>query len=307
MDDLNRYIKPELIVEDLKIQTKEQAISALVERIFQVGADDCLKNLPRRKLYEEVMNRENIHTTATGNGLAFPHASIEQCLDLIICIGISREGIDFKSPDSKSCNIICLMISPVYKPYIILQSMGIFERIFADKKTLDKILSGLTAQQITEAIKNTANAIPKIITAREVMRTNIKPVNLDTTIEETAQIMHLKQADILPVVNANNMFCGEISCLKIFAYGIPDFFNQLATVSFVKHLDPFEKYFKLRKELKVRDLYDGTAKVITTDTTLLEIIFEMTAKNRSSLFVVDNGNLVGEVDRFSIIDRILFF
>ncbi len=307
MAELNNYIRPELIIEDLKVATKQEAIALLIERIFQSDARNMLGDISSQQVYEEVIKRENIQTTGLGNKLAFPHARIEHCSDLIVAIGISRKSIDFNSIDGQPCNIICLMLSPVLKPYIILQTMASLARFFADKKSAEKILTGLSASQIAETIRTSEMTTHKTITAQEVMRPVAHTVNLDMPLEQATHIMHLNHIGVLPVVNADGALCGEISCLKIFTYGIPDFFKQLETVSFVKYLDPFERYFKFRKELKVKDFYEPAANVIRMDTTLLEMIFEMTVKKKARLFVVDNGKLVGEVDRFSIIDKILFF
>ena len=120
-------------------------------------------------------------------------------------------------------------------------------------------------------------------------------------------MMHLSQMDILPVVDEAHTLVGEVSCLDVFKYGIPDFFSQLQTISFMKNLDPFEKYFKYRKDLKVKDVYNPVASVISKDATLMEIVFEMTTKNKQKLFISDGGRLIGVIDRFSIIDKILFF
>ena len=41
---------------------------------------------------------------------------------------------------------------------------------------------------------------------------------------------------------------------------------------------------------------------------MVEIIFELTVKRRDKLFVVNiEGSLAGFIDRFSVIDKILFF
>ena len=62
------------------------------------------------------------------------------------------------------------------------------------------------------------------------------------------------------------------------------------------------------KNLKVKDLYVKDVDALVEDKTLVEIIFEMTVKKRSHLFVVkDDRTLIGVVDRFTIIDKILFF
>ena len=132
-------------------------------------------------------------------------------------------------------------------------------------------------------------------------------VNLETSVNETAKIMNIYHYDFLPVVDNKGIMCGEISCLDIFCYGIPDFFNQLQTVSFVRHLDPFGKYFQYQQSLLVRDVYSKDAPIISDSATLMEIIFLVTAKNHSTLYVVEDHKLVGILDRFSIMDKILFF
>jgi mannitol/fructose-specific phosphotransferase system IIA component (Ntr-type) len=307
MIEIGKYIRPELIIPDLKCKTKEDAIEQLVARMFDTNDLSTFGGLTLQQVYNEVIKRENIQTTGLGNGLAFPHARIRQCSDLVLAIGICKDGVNFKSLDGRLCSIICLMISPASQPYIILQTMAAMSRFFIDPKNVEKLKAESSSQLIADMLRTSAPAAGKTVLARDIMQPVNKLVRLDTSIEETTRIMHFNHLDVLPVVDNENRFCGEISCLKIFTYGIPDFFSQLQTVSFVRNLDPFEKYFKFRKDLKVSDLYDPGTSPIHRDTTLVEVIFQMTAKNRSELYVLDDGKLVGVIDRFSIIDRILFF
>jgi PTS system nitrogen regulatory IIA component len=305
--DIAKYICPELIIPELNAETKEEAVRQLVDSIFKANSSCFSKNVTSDYVYGKVIARENIQTTGLGNGMAFPHARIEQCTDLVVVIGVSKKGIDFKSVDGNPCCVICLMVTPVHQPYIILQMMAAFSRFFMKEENVESIKSESSPHKIAEVLKNSLLITSKTVLARDVMRSNEQSVLLETSIEQTTQIMHFNKMDVLPVVDEQNILYGEISCLKIFTYGIPDFFNQLQTVSFVKYLDPFEKYFKFRKNLKVKDLYDPSTIAISRDTTLMEIIFEMTVKNKSRLFVVDKNRLVGVIDRFTVIDRVLFF
>jgi CBS domain-containing protein len=74
-------------------------------------------------------------------------------------------------------------------------------------------------------------------------------------------------------------------------------------------MNPFEKYFDVDKTLKVSDLLakkENSTLVISADATLMEIIFEMTVKNKEFLYVLsEDGKLRGVLDRYSIIDKIL--
>jgi PTS system nitrogen regulatory IIA component len=307
MASVNEYIDERLIISDIKTETKEETIRVLTDKIFELKSEIFTENFSSSSLYAKIIERENIQTTGLGNGIAFPHARIEKFKDLALAIGVSKKGIDWESFDRKPCNIICLMISPQLKPYLILQTMAVLARFLSEDANIAKMVKGLPPERIADMIRESALVTERTVLAKDIMRPVEKYVTLETSIEETTQIMHLNHLDILPVIDENHTLLGEISCLDIFTYGIPDFFNQLQTISFMKSLDPFEKYFKFRKNLKVKDIYSRQVNEISKDTTLMEIVFEMTAKNKLKLFVVDSGRLIGTIDRFSVIDKILFF
>lgn len=305
MGDLNGYIRPELIIPDLTAANKRDAIRQLVDRVFEV-CNGQLKDLTRDYVCKQIFSRENLMTTAVGNNIAFPHAQIEGCSNLIIAIGVSKTGVDFDSKDMQPSNIICLTISPAEKPYIHLQAKAALRRVLAEQKNIDEIFNAADTGKIAHILNNSGGEIQKSVVASEIMRPVTRYITLDTTITQTMQIMHASHLDILPVVDDDNMLRGQISCPRIFSYGVPNFFKQLKTVSFVKYLDPFEKYFRYCKDLKVKDIYDPSVVSVNLDSTLMEIIFEMATRFRSRLYVVDTGKLVGEIDRFCIIEKILF-
>jgi PTS system nitrogen regulatory IIA component len=305
--DVSSYINPLHIIPHLQAQSKQLAIRALVDKIFETEKQCFEGDVKSEAIYNKVIARENMQTTGLGNGIAFPHARLQECTDLVLAIGISHNGIDFASLDAHPCDIICLLISPLRKPYLILQMMAVLARFFADRQNVERMRKCSSSENIAQLLKSSVPTATKTILARDLMKPPKKTALLDTSLEETTQIMHLYQLETLPVVDEESVFFGEISCLNVFTYGIPEFFKQLQTISFIKHLDPFEKYFRVKHGLKVRDLYDRAVGTISPDTTLMEIIFEMTTKNRSHLFVIEGGKLVGIINRFSIIDRVLFF
>lgn len=306
MINIGKYIKSDLIITDLGAKNKEEAIHNLVERIYKISPL-CAGYSEEKDTFNEVMAREKMQTTGIGEGMAFPHARISGWGEFIVAIGINKTGIEFNSLDNVAVNFICLMISSPDQPYIILQTMAAIIRFMRDTRNMDNLFEDFTAERIIiEFLKYNIQA-SKVILARDIMRPVKIVVDLDTTIENAARTMHLKHLDVLPVVDKENRFRGAISCFDIFSYGIPDFFNQLNTVSFVRHIDPFEKYFKIKRNLAVKDILKEDSMDLSQEATLVEIIFEITVKNKPKLFVVDNGKLAGEIDRFNIIDKILFF
>ncbi len=306
MLDITKYIRTDLIIADLKVSTKEGAFKVMADCLMSRKPDCLSQSLTSERVQQAVLEREQAHTTGMGNCVAFPHARINECSDFCCVIGYSREGIDYGSIDGKPCHLLCLMISCIDKPYIILQVMADLARLICERD-IDLSKGNFTSEELYELIVKNIKVKKGVILAKDMMRPVGVAVKLTDSVQHASRTMHLTHKDILPVLDEEGSLMGEISCLDIFRYGIPDFFSQLQTVSFVNHIDPFEKYFKYQKTLLVKDVYKKNVPVIDHKQTLMEIIFEMAVHNHSLLFVTDEHKLVGVIDRFSIIDKILFF
>lgn len=308
MIETTEYLNKSLIIHDLGPCTKEGAIKALVEKIFE-GRKGSDFPLSKESTFDAVMERESQQTTGIGNSLAFPHARIGGWEKFSMAMGICREGIDFDSLDKVPVNYVFVLISSHDEPYIVLQMMSTLIRFLVEDRYGEKIIKeNLSSEDIINALEGAEKREEGQIIAGDLARPSEDVVRINTSVEELSKKMHLDHFDILPVVNDEGKFCGEVSCLDIFKYGMPDFFNNLNTISFVRHIDPFEKYFRIRGNLRVKDIYEKGGSAIPKDSTLLEVIFEMTVKNKAKLFVVEeDGTLLGVIDRFCIIDKILFF
>ena len=310
MIDIGDYIYPEVIVPRIRARSKEEVISALLDRLFaNEFASDYL--MDKSVAAGEVMKREGLQPTGIGHGMAFPHARIEGWGKFALVMGVVEgEGVDFNSPDRIPARIVCMLLTPANAPYLILQVMSAMVRFLHDNESVLARLLGeepLGADEIAGLFRKKAIHAQTQITAADIVRPVRTVVHLDTPLEEVTRLMHLNHLDIIPVVDAQRKLLGEISCLEAFKYGLPDFFQQLHTVSFVRHIDPFEKYFRREKNLTVGDLYVSDIKPLRKDNTLVEIIFELAVKKKVRLFVTeDDGTLLGVIDRFSIIDKILF-
>lgn len=306
MIDFGEYICPNLVICDLVAETKGKAIKMLVNKIFEV-CPERFGTVTKEGAYEAIIKREEIQATGLGQKMAFPHARIEGWGKFVIVMAIHDVGIDFHSQDKMPANFICLMISSPEEPYIILQAMSGVIRKMADKKDAHAYFKGLKPEEIVEDFKVNGEKPQRTIQAKDIMRPVKTIAMLNDEIEDVVQTMHLSHLDVLPVVDENKKFCGEISCLNIFTHGLPDFFKHLHTVSFVRDMDPFQKYFNLKGNLKVVDFFGRDCTTIAEEATLIEIVFLLSTKGHTHLFVIRDGEVVGKIDRFSILDNILFF
>ena len=78
-------------------------------------------------LLEAFLEREKVASTGIGNGLAIPHIRTLQAKELIVAVGLSRDGIDFDAMDREKVHVFVAMVTPPYedKLYLrVLKSLG---------------------------------------------------------------------------------------------------------------------------------------------------------------------------------------
>ncbi len=297
------------VIVYLKSRTREAVIVELVDELYKKKSGLFGKNLTAEAVAGSVLSRELANSTGIGEGLAFPHARIEGWKEIAMAVGISHEGVDFFTADGHPTKLIFLMISSTEEAYVILQAMSAVLRALKETRYLSRIVrEDIQTEDIIKILSRVEINPKEKILVSHIMSPVVRSVMQETSVEDLAHIMHTEHLDVLPVIDGEGKFCGEVSCLDVFRFGMPDFFSQLNTISFVKYIDPFDKLFRLKKGLKAKDLYHPEAKSLNKQNTLMEVIFEMTVKGKSKLFVVDDsGVLIGVIDRFTIIDKILFF
>ena len=68
------------------------------------------------KLFSCIREQEASFTSAAGRGIAYPHSTSTEIENCVSVLGISSNGIDFKSPDGQLCHVILLTLSPEEAP-----------------------------------------------------------------------------------------------------------------------------------------------------------------------------------------------
>jgi nitrogen PTS system EIIA component len=290
---------------NLNAETKEDSIKILVHKLYSAHSEFKKAGYKEADILDFVLKREKEQSTGLGKNLAFPHSRIQKLDGLFIAIGICKKGLDYNSIDKQPVNIICLLISEEKEASLLLQGMATLVRFFNEDDNKNKVLAAKTEKEIWNVINKTNLDLSNLIYASDIMRPCKAVMSWDKTIYQTARVMHLNHLDVIPVVDENDNFKGDISCVELFSFGIPDFFFQLNTVSFVRNIDPFEKYFKSDKDVKIKDIYRKKCGVVRSDATLVEIVFEMTTNKYSQVFVVEDEKLLGVIDSFNIVDRVL--
>ena len=143
---LTRYIRPECFVWNLTEKTREDAL----RRIIHVMAEKGLVT-DEREVFARLMERENIQTTAVGNGIAIPHCFIEEIPDLIIIVARAPGGLEFDSFDGKPTNVLFLLMGNRQEHSLHLKALARIARLIKNTGFIEKIVSSASVEDMVRA------------------------------------------------------------------------------------------------------------------------------------------------------------
>lgn len=192
--DIAQYLSPELIILNLKGNSKNEVIEELVNLLYR---KDIIKD--KEIILKSILEREEIMSTGMQNGIAIPHCRTDEVKDLICVIGIKKEGVDFDSIDRQPAKIIILTLSPktIPTPHIQLMS-GIAQKLTEENRkkilnaaTIGEIYSIFTEKNVPNLSKKNNNYFINLID-HELIITSLKSNTKEEVIEELLTLINSK-------------------------------------------------------------------------------------------------------------------
>jgi len=145
--NLKTVISTDTIDLHLKGSTKGEIINELLDILIRTG-----KIQDRETALAAVMDREEKMSTGMKHGIAIPHGKTASTQDLVACIGISENPVDFDSLDKQPCRIFIMTLSPVEKTGPHLQFLAEVSLLFKSAEKREEILKAKTPEEILEIL-----------------------------------------------------------------------------------------------------------------------------------------------------------
>lgn len=143
------YICLETINLDLKSKNKNSVIRELYDNIKSAGKikDEALG-------YKDVCLREEMGSTGIGKGVALPHAKTKAVDEVVLTLGISKEGVEYGSVDEENVKILFMFLCPEEKTQEYLKVLARISRWIREESFRERLLKAKSKEEIMEIIKN---------------------------------------------------------------------------------------------------------------------------------------------------------
>ncbi|MDR2865409.1 MAG: PTS sugar transporter subunit IIA [Spirochaetaceae bacterium] len=128
-------------------KTKESIINELLDLLIAAG-----KIQDKDAAYNAVMERERKMSTGMKHGIAIPHGKTGTIDDLVACIGLADNPIDFDSLDGEACRIFIMTLSPLEKTGPHLQFLAEISLLFKSAEKRAEILKAASPEEVLKIL-----------------------------------------------------------------------------------------------------------------------------------------------------------
>jgi mannitol/fructose-specific phosphotransferase system IIA component (Ntr-type) len=306
--NLLKFIEPGCIATGLEAPDIGTLLHRQAEMIHHHIPERYREDHTLDSMVEMLSERENKQSTGLGNGILVPHARVPAFNHLGIFIAVLKEPMDYDTIDGQPIRLSCMVIAPAETPNIVIKIWSTLARLLNDPAVHQYFLQAADPQTIYDYLKTADLDLDLCITASDLMVKPRAKLRETTSIQDVTHLMYIHKEPCLGVVDEQNRIIGQVTTDDVFQYGMPEFFTQLQSVSFVRQFNPLGKYFQHESEMTAGDIMKTDVATVPPTATLIEIIFQLSVKRRLKVFVTSkDGKLLGVIDRLAILDRAINF
>jgi nitrogen PTS system EIIA component len=135
-------VAPEAIVPALKVSSKKQALQELSARASALTAQN------ERVIFEVLLQREKLGTTAVGYGVAIPHGKLPKLTKMFGLFARLDRPIDFEALDGQPVDLVFLLLAPEGAGADHLKALARVARLLRDQDTANKLRAARDAQAL---------------------------------------------------------------------------------------------------------------------------------------------------------------
>jgi nitrogen PTS system EIIA component len=130
---LNDLVAPNAILPALKVNSKKQVLQELAARAAVLSGQN------ERAIFDILMQREKLGSTAIGNGIAIPHGKMPGLTRLFGLFARLDRPLDFEALDNQPVDLVFLLLAPESAGADHLKSLARIARLLRDPAITHKL------------------------------------------------------------------------------------------------------------------------------------------------------------------------
>ena len=153
---ISDLISKDAILPMLESDSKKMVIQAIATEASKI----C--NLPEREIFDTLLARERLGSTAVGHGVAIPHGKLNKIEKIFGLFARLKSPIDFDSLEDQPVDLIFVLLAPESAGADHLKALSRIARLLRDKTIAKKLRDSGSKTEIfrilTEALENNSSS-----------------------------------------------------------------------------------------------------------------------------------------------------
>ena len=126
-------ITPDAVIAGVAGNSRKQVLQTLSEHLAR------LSKLDERAIFDTLLQRERLGTTAVGQGIAIPHGRIAGLDRLVGLFAKLARPVDFEAMDGQGVDLVFLLLAPEDAGADHLQALARIARLFRNQSVAQKL------------------------------------------------------------------------------------------------------------------------------------------------------------------------
>ncbi len=145
---ITEILAPEAILPDMRATSKAEALEELAGVVAKRHP-----GIDRERLVEVLHEREELGSTAIGEGIAIPHGKLHGIGDVVAVFGRSMKGVEFDSLDGGPTRLFFLLVAPDDSAGVHLKALARISRLLKDRDFRARLFESQDPDALYAAIR----------------------------------------------------------------------------------------------------------------------------------------------------------
>lgn len=297
---LASLLDPALVKVDIKATLLADVIKELLGLISAKNPGFDMK-----EVLNAVLARETLSSTAIGNGFAIPHARTDEVDDLIIAVGLCKQGLKLKSPDKKAVQVFILILTPKSVPRYFLQTLSAVATFAKTPNVVANLIKAKDSNEVIEVFFDANIEVAQKLRVMDIISDRLVTVHPESTLRDVANLFFKYKISGLPVVDDGGVLLGEVTDIDLLKFAMPNYQTLLANLAELPESEPLEELLREEDKIPVKKVMTTPMASVKPGSSITEVVALMLFKGARRVAVVDSGKLIGIISARDIIDRIV--
>lgn len=148
MNIVSTLLKPELVVAHLDVASKKRLLEEagrLLAEAYSVSAGD---------VFDSLLSREKLGSTALGYGIAIPHGRIKGLKDTACAFLRLTAPVDYDAPDGMPVDLVFVLLAPHSATDLHLQILAELAQMFSLRDMRERLRKASNASELYTLISS---------------------------------------------------------------------------------------------------------------------------------------------------------